>query len=411
MIKTEYKNDNTQKVIEALLEELLKQGAEFNSDIILNEFSGNLSISQKNTSTSNEYSISVPLICMPLLCDYDITLKPNLELSATLKENSRNIRAKSVLVLLLDLYNSTRKIEEWKKVYPLLTLKKHKELIEILFLHRPQAQKLTSYLSLYKSNLFEQLLLKSFLGSREFTYKKDALASAGIKTPNDSEKGLLAIIDFLNHKMGDSSYVINRATGCMEIHASNVDESGEIFVQYGFMDALQTFLTYAFVDVNAPIYFSGKIQFRLKSGLNFVILGMAGGLQRTVPLPLEQQHLNQYLPPGIKRQGEHIVVNELVIPSGEQLSYLSESLSVIIKQCDVDNIYKDESILESEIQHIEQQVLTLNIQFWQQFAGLVERAIKSDSQFNNTTAKDLQALIDTSITHCNSYAAHKGYKI
>lgn len=394
-----------------ILNQLKQQGATLNDKLLFNGENDVLSLQLDRECLSEETLLIIPLTCMPLLADYKLRLKSSFELDVKKSNRVLNPSAEKVMSLMVELYNKTDKLKVWNDCFPFITLKKQNQILKTLISFRLQGEKLSSYWRMLESREYDKLLVESFLGSREFTYKKDALASAGIHTANDSEKGLLAIIDFLNHKMGDSTYQINRDTGCMEIHASNVDESGEVFVQYGFMDALQTYLTYGFVDVSAPILFSGKIQFRLKSGLNFVILGMAGGLQRTVPLPSEQQHLNQYLPPGIKRQDEHIVVNELVIPSGEQLSYLSESLSIIIKQCDVDNIYKDESILESEIQHIEQQVLTLNIQFWQQFAGLVERAIKSDSQFNNTTAQDLQTLIDTSITHCKSYAAHKGYKI
>ncbi len=411
MIKIKYENKKTLKAIEILLKELLKQGAGFNPDIILNEFGGNLSIYQNIVSTSRVYSMSVPLACMPLLCDYDITLEPNLEISAKLKEGAINPSANPVMQLMVELYNGTNKLADWNTTYPLLTLTKHQNLIKYICAFRPQGQKLAAFLSLYEKGQHEELLLKSFIGSREFTYKKDAFAIAGIETPNDSEKGLLAIIDFLNHKMGESSYQINRQTGCMEIYGSNVDESGEVFVQYGFMDALQTYLTYGFVDVSAPILFSGKAQFKLKSGLNFVILGMSGGLQRTIPLPPKQQHLNNYLPPGIKRQGEHVVVNELVIPSGEQLSYLTESLAIIIQQCDVNNIYKNKKVLAAEIQHIELQVLNANIQFWQQFSGLTEKAIKSDKQFNKTAKNDLKLLVETCVRHCRSYAEQKGYKI
>lgn len=401
--------------IKLLIAELIKEidanGAEFNECIEISAIDGELSIITTSSKNLPKNIINLPLVCMPLLSDFDIAVQQNLNVSAVLKANAKNPSSNQVMQIMVQLYNATNKLAGWNGTYPLLTLVDSKALIRAVCSFRPQGQKLSSFLSLYENGRHHELLLQSFIGSREFTYKKDALANAGIITSNDSEKGLLAIVDFLNHKMGDSNYQINRDTGCMEIYGSNVDESGEVFVQYGFIDAVQTYLTYGFVDVCSPIYFSGKMQFKLKSGLTFVILGMSGGLQRTVPLPPKQQHLNNYLPPGIKRQGEHIVVNELVIPSGGKVSYLSESLAVILQQCDEDNIYRNKKVLAAEIQHIEQQVLNANIQFWQQFSGLTEKAIKSDKQFNKTTENDLKLLVETCVRHCRSYAEQKGYKI
>lgn len=396
-------------IIESFLKDLRKRGAFFNQGLCFREEAGALSISVESGRINGKALLNIPLSSMPLLCDFQFHLKPNLQLAVTIKNGALNSIAHQIMNHMVELYNKLNKLRAWNECFPFLTLKKSPAIFNILYSFRPQGQKLALYKDLYDKKVFDELLIMSFIGSREFTYKKDALASAGIETPNESEKGLLTIIDFLNHKMGDSSYNINRQTGCMEICAKNVDESGEVFVQYGFMDALQTYLTYGFVDVNSPILFSGKIQFKLKSGLNFVILGMSGGLQRTIPLPAKQSHLNKYLPPGIKRQGEHIVVNELVIPSGKQLSYLTESLSIIIKQCDVGNVYKDPKVLASEVQHIEQQIIASNTQFWQQFSVLVENAIKSDKKFNKTTASDLRNLVDCCVKHCQSYATSKGY--
>ena len=404
-------NNNSSEVVECLKRELQLLGSHFSENLVFNHEENELAINLASRKVQEKLVLKVSLKSMPLLSDYDISSNKSCQIEAKLRQDAINPDAAPIMALMCDLYNATNKLEQWDRTYPLLTLKDHTQLIDTLFSFRSQGQKVSSLKNLLDKKQFDDLLLESFLGSREFTYKQDALASAGIETPNNAEKGLLAIIDFLNHKMGESNYVINRQTGCMEIYANEVDESGELYVQYGFMDALQAFLTYGFVDTKSPILYSGKMQFKLKSGLNFVVLGMSGGLTRTVALPKELQHLHNYLPPGIKRDGNNVVVNELVIPSGDNLMNLRQALVTILRQCDAEGIYADESNLRAEMFHIEQQVLQLNIQYWKQFGSQVEATVKADNEFNETTERDLNTLVNVSVEHCLSYAKAMGYEV
>jgi len=402
-------NEKVAIVIDDLLAELLDMGAIIHPSIYIKESSGELSIScQKNIKNTGAL-LTVPLTCMPLLVDFEFTLKPHYKIASTMKKGALNPNAEQIMNLMVLLYNYTDKLKAWNDSYPLLTLKKHNELLNAIYSFRPQGKKLSAFKKLFDQNKYDELLLHSFIGSREFTYKQEALASANIHTVNQSEKGLLSIIDFLNHQMGDSEYKINRQTGCMEICANAENETGEIFVQYSFMDAVQTYLTYGFVDNNAHILYSGRLQFTLLSGLNFVVLSLSGGLKRTVALPSVYKHLHNYLPAGIKRDGNNVVVSDLVIPKTINISYFSESLAVILTQCDQEGFYKDTDTLAREIEHIERQVLAVNIDFWQKFLVTFEKSQRKNNSFNKTTGSDLRLLVENCCSHCQGYSKVKGY--
>jgi len=397
--------DKAKSIVDSLLSLMEEAGGTCHDNITFDIVDGNLSINSNALAQPNELLLNIPLTCMPLLRDYKFSLKRDHELVATLTTNAINPNANEVMQLMVALYNSANKLKQWRNVFPFIALKNNREIVNKLFAFRPQGQKLTSFKEALDHEMLDELLISSFLGSREFTYKSDALNSAGVKTSNSSEKGLLAVIDFLNHRMGNSGYQINRNTGCMEIKASKDNQLGEIFVQYGFMDALQTYLTYGFVDVCAPIYYSGRMQFKLLSGANFVVMSMSGSIQSTIPLSAKLSHLKNYMPAGIKRDGINIVVSDLVVPDKSNKGHLKECLEVVLKQCDREGIYKKPANLKIEIKHIETQLINRNILFWNNFKVYIESIELSLISNNEQVKNDLLLLSDTCTKICKNYAS------
>ena len=388
-IKIISENKNVADLTAKLIKRLLSMGAKFNPSLLFEEQGGNLSI--HSSQKENQIHLQVPIKCMPLLVDYDLSIAINGLIDLKVKEKVLNPAAIPVMELMIELFNATNKLKEWQLVFPFFVFKHFPDIINDLFRFRPQTRKLERFLNYYQHGNSDKLLIESFIGSREFTYLKQHLACTNIHTENNSEKGLLAIIDFLNHKVGDGSYVVNTQTKAMEIVGTPDKDSNELCVQYGILDPFLTYFIYGFVDTKAPFIYSGKCEIKLLSGDKLVVLSMSGAIKRSSSLPSEIDHLKNYLPPGIKKQGNIIIVSDLLFPQAEELSLFKEVVKQILVMSGHIDIYKAKKQINDEVVHIINEIAKKNIQFWQNLIATFKKL--------NIANEDLLLLARHSIHH------------
>jgi hypothetical protein len=386
-------DDNVINIAQQLVNYLVSLGAKFNKGITFIENSGVLSIT--STAANNQIHLQIPLVCMPMLVDYEFSIDPNKKLQIKPKESLLNPKAAPVIDLMVQLFNATDKLANWEKSFPFFVYQDWPEIIEQLFSFRSPSNKLASFYDHFQKREWDVLLIESFIGSREFTYQQNHLKAANIKSSNNSEKGLLAIIDFLNHRVGDGGYIVNTQSRAMEIVGNPDKESKELFVQYGMFDPFLTYFIYGFVDTHAPFIYSGKCEIDLISGNKLVVLSMSGGIKRATPLPAALSHLKEYLPPGIKKQGNAIVVSDIIVPKIDNSMLLREVLEQILIMVGCESNYKSIADLENEITHIIKVLVEKNIQFWQGILGEVKEL--------NIEVNDLLILSEHSIKHFKQY--------
>lgn len=394
-------------IIRQLIEIMETMGAKFHQDIQFVVENGNLSIESCSKRLNAECHMSVPLTCMPLLTDYTLSINAKSELLVKSNNSMINETAAPIMQLLVELFNTTDKITTWENTFPFIALKNHGRILNSLLTFRPFDGKIAEYKKYFDKKQWQTLLLEGFFGAREFTYMNSSISSAGIQLKQRSEKGLLGIIDFLNHKMGDSGYQINPHTACMNIVTTPDKLSRELFVQYGVYDPLQTFLIYGFVDCNSPILYSGKMDIPLLSGDILSILSMSGKLSRSQPLSSELSHLSDYLPPGIKRQGKQIVVSDLIIPNVKSKKVLREVLKAILLQADNSNNYQDKKLLVKEVNHIEKELLVNNFNYWDNLEKTYLPAVLSDKELSQIAKTDLLQLSQVCRSHITNYSNAK----
>jgi len=396
------------KLIRDLIDHLKNMGARFNEELRIVESNGELSIQSYTSPQQPEELLSVPLTCMPLLADYQMKIV-NDELTVINKSEMLNPLAAPVMESLKNIYNSTNKFVKWTNTYPLLTLKNHPKLVELLLSSKLSSGKLLHFKRLYDDGLWDDLLLASFFGSREFTYMSEYLANSGINTTNKSEKGLLSIIDFINHKTNSAWYSMNTDNNHIEIIASPDPENREVFVQYNISDPVITYLLYGFVDTNAPWLYSVPNELETLSGLKIIILNnpnsvFEGGSN-------ENQLLDKFMPSEIKRNGLNVLVSSLIIPNLTARNSLPQVLQNILKKHDVEGVYSDVARLENEVRHIEKQLLINNLNYWKNFSAEVNVQDSEENKLSELTRNDLHNLCDFSIEKITSYMSKKGISL
>jgi hypothetical protein len=335
---------------------------------------------------------------MPLLCDYCFSLEDNL-LKVTSNKEQLSANNQHLMQLMIELYNCTNKIAAWQAVHPLLSMKDFPELINYLYQNTNHNHKLTKHKLMFDQGKWSELTLQSFIGSRELNFSKEFLATGGIDIQNNEEKGLLTIIDLLNHKYGENGYIPNEQTASLHIKNKPDPQNQEVFVHYNKLDPLLSYLLYGFVDTNSPILHSVPLRIKCLSGLVLIIQGAVGRAQEEI---IEMApHLQEYLPTGFMREGNCIIVRNVIIPNLSAKNTLHEVMKLILLDCDNEHIYQNEEMIEQELSSIKKQLCLGNLKYWQDFSALLK--LKKFDSLPTQPKNDLNALITFSTDQIKNY--------
>ena len=393
------KNKKLLALINALLEDNEKRGAFFHEKIRIFEDDGNLSIKAFIDNLDNEKLLSIPLSCMPLMNDYTLELNNKKDIIAKPIKYMQNPTANNTMQLLISIYNQTNKIESWHEVFPFLALEKQPKLLAKLVAGKQSNSKILSYFKLILAKDHKKLILDSFLGSRAFAYPKEKLAEAGIFINNESELGLLSIIDFLNHKVSSTNY--QNEKGTLFVAGKADATSQELFVHYNNFDPLLTYLIYGFVDTHSPLLFSTPIKIISSNGVKIKILGNS----ELTSADNHSKNVNfsaDYLP-NINMTTlteKQYNVDTLVIPNKAHKQLLRESLLMLVKNINKGNYFSTDEQFSDEVLHLEQQIINQNLKYWCELEAL-----------NTKKNTDVALLACTTKQHINSYANSFGISL
>lgn len=399
-------NLNAIALIQELLDELLQAGAVISDKLSFIVDDGNLSIHCDNNNVSRKNLLSIPLECMPLLADFDFSVTDKLQIISKPKQTVLNKQGLRFMQLMIDLYNETEKLKYWSGVFPIIALKDHPKLISALLNAKALNKKANNFKSLYNNQQWNELLLTSFFGSREFIYQADKLKKSGINTNNKSEKGLLNVIDFLNHKTGASGYSIN-AENALIINSSPEVATGEVFVEYNYLDPLMSYVFYGFVDRTSSWTFSVMLELFTLKGNSLLIMNNPA-INKT-KLTKDLESINKYIPGDIQTNGVNIAVSHMVIPNKENHAALRKVINYILLTTDKVARYMDASYLQQEILHIEKQLIEKNYGYWKALEGDTELALlkTSNNEIVRAALTQLNNLTKINLQHIQNYIDHK----
>lgn len=383
-------------LIKKLIESNEQAGAFFSPLIKVMANDTDLSIITTQSVEKNIPLLDIPLSCMPLLCDYSLSIENNALVCKAHKKQC-NPNANTTMLLMIEIYNQTKKLKEWKVSSPFFSLIDYPVLLNALVEGKKNTSKITNFYRLAQQGKKDKLLIESFFGARVFSYKSDKLKQQGIKS--ETEKGLLSIIDFINHKTG-STYYRSTQNGIGVNAPANQLADDELFVQYNYFDPLGTLLIYGFVDLNSPYLFSVPVILTLQDGREAHVLGNNPFGNETVTD--SGKHLAKYLPT-ITPLKTGVSLDSLSIPNANNIGLLREVLTTVVKSIAGSKKLTDR-ILLSEVNVLEKQLLQLNLQYWNN----LERVFQQQNELPEIVYIQIESLITFSKKHIMYYANHFG---
>ncbi len=390
-------------IVQRLVDDLLASGAVFHNDLILEENSNNLSAKIVKEHQAFQEYMSVPITCMPLTGDYDYEVDSQFNLIATLKNDAVNPRAQNIMKDMVALYNETKKLESWVEASPLLLLFDAPKLAEVLINGKVFSNKIKRFKKLFEERNFNELLIQSFLGSREFTYTNKMLEKAGLKTDKSSERGLLATIDFLNHKTGSTGYTYDSNSSSISVTGKADKYSQELFVQYNISDPLATYLIYGFIDIKVSWIFSVSTELFTRGGASILVLNDPVKISRK--LNANVKHLRTFMPGVIQSNGKNIVLSSLVIPDRKHHNTLKEVLAFVLLENDFCRKYSSRDVLKAEVKYLEQQLIEKNLEYWRKLSQEIGNTETKVDVIPEQAFQDISKLCDFYIRHINNYVS------
>lgn len=392
-----------------LVNELLKHnkllGAKFHPNLRIFEDKGNFSVKVYNQENKTDKLIDIPHTCMPLLSDFHFKLDNKGDLLATPIEKPINPKAIGTMLLMQKIYNSCNKINHWKDTFPFIALQAFPHLLKKLVSAKPQSKKIECYNQLLDNKKYDELVIKSFLGSRDFSFEQKELKKNGIITSKKIESGLLSVIDFLNHKTASNYY--QSSDGSTSISGLSDPITQELFVHYNNFDPLLTYLIYGFVDLSSPYIFSVPIELSLLNGQRIEVLGNTNIIKED-SIPDNIKHLREYLTEVYTQSNGGLQVDKIMIPNTNESHLLRDILTIMVNTINPkDSNIKDFS-LQQEILHLEAQIISKNMNYWQGVQNILETIKVEGTTQKNFALQEVQLLINFFKSHYQKYSSKLG---
>ena len=390
---------NVVNIIEKLIKQLTKKGATFHPAMQIRINKGNISVYASRKIEEIGKLMRVPLNCMPIISDYRFSLNEDSKLKAELKKAPVNPGAAEILHTCIEMFNATNKLAMWKQSYPIFQLAGYPNLANALLSAKSHSSKYAKLYNDSTDDISENAIINSFLGSRVFSFRKHHLRKQGIKIKREREEGIIPLIELINHKMGAPAYEINEEGPLLEVPTRSASTNEELFVQYNLDDPVVTFLQYGFVDTYAPWLYSVPLKIESLTGLVLEVNNLIGSKSIT-DLDVRLHHLAQYIPEQYARVGNVIHLGSLIITHEQDAGQLPEVLRYILTSHDLEGHYLDEDLLLRDIQHIQRQVIDLNINFWNGIKSKLEEAIQKDKLNNAILIDNIELLYKTCLSYC-----------
>ena len=271
---------------------------------------------------------------------------------------------KALLDCMLAIYNQGDKLELHRGYSPWSAFGSSQALLDRLQFARKDGPKIRRYHEMAsKGGDRDQLLLEHFIGSRTLQYR----VKRG--DPNSpSYRVLMPYIDFFNHHFASPGF--SRDELALAVNASRpVQGSKECLVSYSRMDAMDSFLTYGFVDTPAPFMRSVPVAISLPGTEGILIEGRMG--VRKNPPPSVLQDLKGWVPPFRKGDRGEFILGSLIIPGPQAVLSMHRILAFVIQRFLAPNVPQQQ--LLGMVEDAVEQVLAANEDYLAALAATLKR--------------------------------------
>ncbi len=262
--------------------------------------------------------LRIPEACLPIVEDLEFVTSET-EIALKTAPAGLDERRRSVLDSMLSIYNRAGKIKAHRAETPWVALAPYPDLLSFVMKARADAPKLSKYYALAQAGQIDELVARSFIGSRTLKYPFG---------PESKQRVLMPFIDFFNHHNASPSFGIDDRA--IVVKASRpVAGSAECFVRYTMLDAMDAYLNYGFANTTARFIRSVPLRIDLPGIGTLRVLGRVSAPMKKA-LPQELETLRRWMPPHQKTADGSVVAAQLLIPPSDKEDVLANVMAMLI---------------------------------------------------------------------------------
>ncbi|MCD6439645.1 MAG: hypothetical protein J7L56_15490 [Halomonas sp.] len=268
---------------------------------------------------------------------------------------------------MIELYNATDKLNLWRESLPFFAWQGASGVTEYLLSARPLNANLIRCQKQFEAGEYDNLLVDSFLGSRKFGINEPSLKKLGFREEVKHRSALLPLVDCLNHKLdaeGFNTPLVKEQPVMRTFHMPDV-ETGELFVCYNLYDAVDTTLSYGFMDGACTWLSSVPVTLSI-SGQRLDVQGLP--MRLFGPLPVAMEDIRAYMP-ALNRKGERQATVTKLMLCVENPYSLRRVLTYLVYQL---GIAHTELVARQQVAELERQLIEKNLQWWNGLGSLTQ---------------------------------------
>lgn len=297
-----------------------------------------------------------------------------------------------------ELFNYMGKFAYHKTENFWLRMQPHLEILDSILAGRTASED-TKKMRAHVQNNFtaldlDQYICDDFVKSRVLTFKSSKTGTA--------KRGIMTIIDFLNHHPGGAHYqTLGASTGefagvsitCSQPVAGNP----ECFAFYRALDAMDTFMNYGFVDTSPTFVRSVPIEIPVPDFGKIVVESRNDTVNKSV-MAREVQDLGFFIPV-IKKDDDVLTASHLLIPGPSAPRALRRVLGMLIVSL-AGNPVETDRILPI-IRQAEKEIIEKNRSFYQGLLSESESALENYQ--GDETLSFIQEMARTQLANLDKY--------
>jgi hypothetical protein len=368
-------------------------GATFDDDLVIKCVDGTLSVEAPPDSVG-KILIRLPCDCLVPVELFQFSVADD---NIVMSSHEEALAPECVMRMeaLLELYNLCDKLARHRRTSPWPLLASHPEFPEHIMRRLP-SDLIGMFKKFVESGNYDDLMLDSFFHTRPYDYR-------------ESEKAppfpvLMPVIDFMNHDLRGAPVQLEDQTdngGILTIKRSvPVPGTGnECFAFYGLYDCFDTWLSYGFIDENAPIVRSIPMTIDLPR-LGTIELANYIKIRDHADFPPSVIDLYLFIPKLLARRGNRMEVTSLLLPGPQMPEALRRTLIFLINEMSPGHPQQRDLVMQAE-----EQIVDANRTYYERLLAFL-RSLTLKDPLQSAILGNFVRMCELQLGRIQNYAAY-----
>lgn len=307
----------------------------------------------------------------------------------------------------LGIYNLTGKAKWYKDHCFWLQISDYPELLDKILEARGTNQRFDEYkkkvVGGLKGKELDEFVAYGFIKQRVLGHKDVESQQA--------RRSIMPIIDFLNHHHQGTSFSFSnpeniqaKGPNILSVAVSQpIISSQECYAHYTPLDALDSYLSYNFIEEWAPYVRSVPVEFEIEDVGKIVIRGLGNVMNRN-KMNAKIADLRIFMPIQVEKEQEGVrFLSHLVIPSVNKANALRRTLGILINNFAKEKM--DNRAVMSRIIKAEEVIVSRNITYYRELKDFVSGVIKDKG--STQVLEDIKRIADLQLIKLYKYGVNQ----